>query len=69
MSTRDLINAIAAGEAIEIENAFNLTMAEKISSRIEDKRIEVAQSLFNVQPEEISTEDSVELAAETTTEE
>lgn len=46
MSTSDLINAIAAGDAIEIENAFNVTMAEKISSALDDKRIEVAQNLF-----------------------
>lgn len=62
MSTRDLINAIAAGEAIEIENAFNLTMAEKISSRIEDKRIDVAQNLFNPQ-------ETVDATAEETSEE
>ena len=51
MSTRDLVNAIAAGDAIEIENAFNSTMAQKISARIEDKRIDVAQSLFSTQEE------------------
>lgn len=46
MSTRDLINAIAAGDAIEIENAFNSVMAEKVSARIDDMRIDVAQNLF-----------------------
>lgn len=57
MSTRDLINAIAAGDAIEIENAFNATMAEKISSALDDKRIEVAQNLF-------ATEQAVEQPTE-----
>ena len=46
MSTKDLINAIIAGDAIEIENAFNSTMAEKLSDRIEDMRVEVAKSIF-----------------------
>ena len=49
MTTRDLINAIAAGDAIEIENAFNSTMADKISSALEDKRIEVASNLFRAE--------------------
>lgn len=62
MSTRDLINAIAAGDAIEIENAFNSTMAEKISSRIEDKRIEVAQTLF-------AAEETIEVVEEPITSE
>lgn len=62
MSTRDLINAIAAGEAIEIENAFNSTMAEKISARIDDLRIDVAQNLFSAQEQvepEVTTEEPV----------
>jgi len=56
MSTRDLINAIAAGDAIEIENAFNSVMAEKISSRIDELRIDVAQNLFAEEVEEIEEE-------------
>lgn len=63
MTTRDLINAIAAGDALEIENAFNSTMAEKVSGRIDDMRINVAQNMFSSneeveQPsEEITTEE------------
>lgn len=60
MSTRDLINAIAAGDAIEIENAFSTTMAEKVSGRIDDMRVDVAQNLFS--------EKSVEEPTETTEE-
>lgn len=62
MSTKDLINAIAAGDAVEIENAFNSTMAEKISSRIDDMRISVAQNLFS--KDEASIEEEVELTEE-----
>lgn len=56
MTTRDLINAIAAGDAIEIENAFNTTMAEKISGRIDDMRIDVAQNLFSEKSTEVIEE-------------
>ena len=56
MSTKDLINAIVTGDAIEIENTFNAVMAEKISGAIEDRRMEVAQTLFSAK-EETSTEE------------
>lgn len=51
MSTQDLVNAIIVGDAVEIETAFNATMAEKISSRLDDYRQEVAQNMFKVQEE------------------
>lgn len=61
MSTRDLINAIAIGDAIEIENAFNSAMAEKISGRIDDMRVDVAQNLFSEKSTEVEFEvDSTE---------
>lgn len=47
MSVKDLINAIASGSAIETEQAFNQVMAEKISARLDDMRIEVAQNMFS----------------------
>lgn len=47
MSTKDLINAIESGNALEIENAFNSAMAEKISVRLDDIRGQIAQNLFN----------------------
>ena len=54
MSTRDLVNAIAAGDAIEIENAFNATMAEKVSAGIDDMRIDVAKNLFATVEDQIT---------------
>lgn len=63
MSSRDLVNAIVAGDAIEIENAFNSTMAEKISSRLDDMRQEVAQTMFASQEESV-VEEEVELTEE-----
>lgn len=50
MSTKDLINAIAASDSQAIEQAFNATMAEKISSRLDNMRQDVAQSMFKEQP-------------------
>ena len=47
MSTKNLVNAIISGDALEIETSFNAAMSEKISIAIDDKRQEVAQSLFN----------------------
>lgn len=61
MSSRDLVNAIAAGDAMEIETAFNAAMSEKISTRLDDKRIEVARNLFS--------SDKIEQQPEVTTEE
>lgn len=56
MSTRDLINAIIANDAIEIENSFNSTMATKISDSIEILRKDVAQSMFTAVTQDPDTE-------------
>lgn len=62
MSTKDLINAIIAGDAIEIEDSFSSTMAEKISSRLDDIRSDIAQNMFRA-PEPV-VEEELELTAE-----
>jgi hypothetical protein len=43
----DLINAIAQGDSTSIDAAFNAEMATRISSRLEDMRVQVAQSMFS----------------------
>lgn len=64
MSTHDLVSAIISGEAIEIENAFNATMAEKISAKLDGMRQEYAQNLFKA-PEPVAVvEEEVELTEE-----
>ena len=45
-SVKNLISAIATGDAVGTENAFNATMAEKISAKLDDMRITVAQGMF-----------------------
>ena len=46
MSTKNLVNAIIVGDALEIEKSFQSIIAEKISSRLDDFRQEVAQRMF-----------------------
>jgi hypothetical protein len=41
-----LVNAIAAGDALETENAFSAAMAQKVSSKLEDMRMSIAQNMF-----------------------
>ena len=46
-TTLELINAIASGDAVAIENGFNAAMAEKISGKLDDMRINVAKTMFS----------------------
>lgn len=50
-TTLELINAIANGDAVATENAFNASMAEKISAKLDDMRIGIAKTMFNPQQE------------------
>ena len=45
-TVKNLVNALAAGDAAAIEVSFNDAMAEKISARLDDMRIDVAKSMF-----------------------
>lgn len=47
MSTIDLINAIDAGDSEAIEKNFQELMADRVSAKLDDKRSELAQSMFN----------------------
>lgn len=66
---KDLINAIAEGDASSIDAAFNAEMATRISSRLEDLRVQVAQGMFKSPvAEEVSeepAEDQEEVSEET----
>lgn len=48
---RDLVYAIADGNAVEIENNFNAVMAQKVSAALDDYRVDLAKTMFNP-PEE-----------------
>lgn len=54
MSTRDLVDALISGDSIEIENAFDATMAERMSTALDTYKIEIAQSMFNAVADETS---------------
>ena len=58
MSTLDLVAAIINKDATGIEGAFNDAMAEKISTRLDDMRSDIAQSMFK--QEEAPVEEPVE---------
>lgn len=52
-----LVDAIKNGDAIETETAFAAAMAEKLSSRIDDYRQQVAGNMFAAAIEPQQTEE------------
>lgn len=46
---KDLIDAIASGDSLAIDAAFNTEMATRISDRLDDMRVEVAQNMFQTE--------------------
>lgn len=56
-NTINLVNAIKSGDAISTEQAFAAAMADKLSSKIEDLRVNIAQSMFAQGEEELATEE------------
>jgi hypothetical protein len=53
---KNLISAIATGNAVDTESAFNSAMAEKISTRLDTMRQEVAQGMFKPAAEAVAEE-------------
>jgi hypothetical protein len=53
---KNLISAIATGNAVDTESAFNSAMAEKISTRLDTMRQEVAQGMFKQQEAQTEVE-------------
>lgn len=74
MSTRDLIDAIQAGDSVAIEQAFQQEMANRIADRLDDMRVEVAKNMFNeaacskMKKEEMTEEEDAEVDEELTLE-
>jgi hypothetical protein len=60
MSTLDLVSAIINKDATGIETAFNSAMAEKISTRLDDMRTDVAQTMFKQEDPEAVVEEEYE---------
>lgn len=68
-SVKDLISAIVEGDASTIDAAFNAEMATRVSSKLEDLRVSVAQNMFRTEQVEETTEDATEESSEETIEE
>lgn len=45
-TVQHLVDAIKTGDAIATENAFAAAMAEKLASKIDDFRVNLAQNMF-----------------------
>ncbi len=58
-TVQNLVQAIKAGDALETEQAFANAMAEKLSAKLEDMRVAVAQGMFN-QAEPVTEEETVD---------
>ena len=52
-TVRELVDAMVAGDALETEKAFGAAMAEKLGSKLDDMRMEVAKGMFAGASEEL----------------
>lgn len=59
---KDLISAIVQGDAASIDAAFNAEMATRVSSKLEDMRVSVAQNMFATEQvnEEVTEEEQLD---------
>lgn len=64
MSTRELVDALVAGDSIAIENSFNAVMSDRVSQALDNYRVSVAQKFFGAEaaPSEDSSNDNTEQA-------
>jgi len=67
-TTQQLVTAMLQKDAVALEGAFQAAMAEKISAKLDDMRVTVAQNMFVSVPTEVSdpmiTAESVETMTE-----
>jgi hypothetical protein len=53
MDVKDLIDALGAGDNVQASNVFGSVMADKINSAMDDRKIEIAQSMMGGQEEQL----------------
>lgn len=58
MTTRELIDALVAGDSIAIENTFNDVMSQKVSNALDTYRTQVAQSMFKPVEDVVPADDN-----------
>jgi len=63
-NTRELVDALIAGDSVAIENTFSAAMSDKVSQALDSYRIQLAQSMFNQQEDEDTTDDNTEQTEE-----
>jgi len=57
-ATRELVDALIAGDTLSIESTFDKAMSQKISDKLEGLRAHVANSMFN--PPQTQAEEDAE---------
>jgi hypothetical protein len=62
MSTRELVDALIAGDSVAIDTAFDTVMTQKVSANLDDLKTYVATSMFN--PENAVEETAEEASSE-----
>jgi hypothetical protein len=62
-TVKQLVTAMLQKDAMATETAFQSAMAEKISDKLDDMRVQVAQNMFNAKEVETPVAD-IETAAE-----
>ena len=70
-TVRELVDAMVKGSALETEKAFGAAMAEKLSGKLDDMRIDVAKNMFATEEElaPVDDEEQEEFTDEVTEEE
>lgn len=58
-ATRELVDALIAGDTLGIESTFDKAMSQKISDKLEDLRTRVAGNMFNP-PQQVDAEEETE---------
>lgn len=56
MSTRDLIDAIQAGDSTKVDDTFNSVMVQKVSERLDAMRDDLSQNMFRAVDSSAETE-------------
>lgn len=64
MSTRDLIDAIQAGDSTKVDDTFNSVMVQKVSEKLDAMRDDLSQNMFRTQ--EVTADEPAEVTAEET---
>lgn len=67
-SVRELVDAIANGDTIEIQNQFNDQMSSRLSTVLDVYKTELAKNMFNPHREVEDEVEVEEVEAETTEE-